>query len=389
MKYIVKNIRSFFVTEKMIFFLIMLCVITSSFIVNFSYGLYQNYNVVIEKENSEQNEIVIDINDSSAITKEKIRNCVISVSSETNDKIGMYYIRPEIKPFTDGSEYGLMDIRFTVKNSQILPCDIIYQNLKNYGNWKGGIYFSDEQEINGERVAIAREVNTISPENCYTTPITTRTEGAKRWIEVQGKEYEVIGYHSLGYAPYVPFESLDDDTTFSLFIDIWFEAPITRPQYNELKNKFEGMFGSAITFPVMDIPESENYYLYNTIIVISILIALLAAINFAVLYKYILSKRTKKLAVFRICGCTKAKAFTMFISECMLLMIPLFVATTIIYDRFILPKLGDHFEYIESAYSIKLYLLIFMIYIVASAFVLSFMISGFLSKSIREAKEEK
>ena len=79
----------------------------------------------------------------------------------------------------------------------------------------------------------------------------------------------------------------------------------------------------------------------------------------------------------------------MFLSECMLIAIPLFAATTVIYDRIVLPKLGQHFEYIESAYSIKLYLLIFCIYIAATLIVLLFMISGFLRKTIREAKEEK
>lgn len=99
----------------------------------------------------------------------------------------------------------------------------------------------------------------------------------------------------------------------------------------------------------MDIPESENYYLYNTIIIISILIAILAAVNFAVLYRYILSRRTKTLAVFRMRALNTA--LRMFLSECMFITVPLFALTTIIYDKFMLPKLGQHFEYIESAYS--------------------------------------
>ncbi len=79
----------------------------------------------------------------------------------------------------------------------------------------------------------------------------------------------------------------------------------------------------------------------------------------------------------------------MFLSECMIIAVPLFALTTLIYDKFVLPKLGQHFEYIESAYSPKLYLLIFGIYIAATFVVLLFMISGFLRKTIREAKEEK
>ena len=390
MKYILKNLVSFLKNEKMIFLLVILCIITSSFVINFSYGLYQNFNVVREEtENDELVEIIIEINDSKQVTKNKIKNCVFSISGKTNNAIDMYLVSPSIRASSNRDLWNTMNCRFAIRDNHLYPCEIFYSNLQEFGNWDTGEYFSVQNEVNGDLVAVAKKVDESSPNYCTTTLITTRTEKNRRWIEIQGKEYEVIGYQKFEEAPYVPLESLDDNTEFEHLIIVHFEKPITRSQYNEVRERFEDSFGSAITVPDLDIPEVENYYLYNTIIIISILIALLAAINFSVLYKYILFKRMKKLAVFRICGCTKVKAFTILISECMLLMIPLFVATTIIYNRFVLPKLGEHFKYIESAYSMKLYLLIFIIYTFASVIVLSFMIRGFLSKSIREAKEEK
>ncbi|MBE6845703.1 MAG: FtsX-like permease family protein [Ruminococcus sp.] len=389
MKFILKNLKSFIQNEKMIFLLIFICIITSSFIINFSYGLYQNYNVIKEEEESENYNITIDINDKSNVSKEKIKKCVLSISPETNDKIIMYSFNLEIEPFTEESNWGLMRTDFTIRNNHFHPCEILYKNLQELGNWQGGEYFNEQQEINGELVAVVHSINTISQDNCFTTPLTTRIEGNKRWIMVQNKEYEVIGYNTVYSAPLIPFESLDEDTMFRDFIYISFENPITNAQYKEVKKNFEATFGDAVTVPDLDIPEAEIIYLYNTIILISIMIAVLAAINFAVLYRYILSKRTKTLAVFRICGCTKFKALGMFLSECMMIAVPLFALTTLIYDKFVLPKLGKHFEYIESAYSTKLYLLIFGIYIAATLVVLIFMISGFLRKNIREAKEER
>jgi len=73
MKFILKNLKSFIQNEKMIFLLIFICIITSSFIINFSYGLYQNYNVIKEEEESENYNITIDINDKSNVSKEKIK----------------------------------------------------------------------------------------------------------------------------------------------------------------------------------------------------------------------------------------------------------------------------------------------------------------------------
>ena len=77
-----------------------------------------------------------------------------------------------------------------------------------------------------------------------------------------------------------------------------------------------------------------------------------------------------------------------YISECMLIAIPLFTLTTVFYDKVVLPYLSKYFEYIEGAYNIKLYLLIFAIYIFSTIFVLLIMILRFLRKTINEARRE-
>ena len=394
MKYTIKNFRSFIRTEKMIFLLILLCIVTSSFIINFSYGLYQNYNVIKEEQESEFKDLCITINDSDSVTKDKLKNCVFSISDKTNKSISMYLVFPIIEPFYSMQDNGWnrVTIRFTAENGIIKPSTAFAQQIEENGKMISGEYFTEEQEENGDLVALVR--SPVDPEYKdtmvdVTSEITTRIEGKKRWVEIQNKEYEVIGYHEYLATPYFPFESLDDPTTFQDSITLIFPNSMTNSQYKEIKMNFEGMFGSAITVPELDIPESENYYLYNTIIIISIMIAILAAINFAVLYKYILSKRIKTLTIFRICGCTRSKTLAMFLSECMMIAVPLFALTTLIYDKFVLPKLGQHLEYIESAYSPKLYLLIFGIYITATLIVLLLMINVFLRKTICEAKEVK
>lgn len=352
--------------------------------------MYQNYHIIKEEESSDLVELSINVEDSSAVTKDALKECIFSISDETNDSIDLYFVSPIVEPFYTMQEegWGILSCRFTVDSGKICACSLFEENLIKNGNLISGEYFSDEQEANGDLVAIIRDVINEEDDTDCTKTITTRVEGDQRWIEIQGKEYKVIGYHTQLLTPYFPFESLDEDTTFQM-IAIHFNKPITSSVYNEIKEHFESTFGSAITVPDLEIPEPENYYLYNTIILISILIAILAAINFAVLYKYILSKRTKTLAVFRICGCTKAKVLRMFLSECMKIAIPLFAATTLIYDKLVLPKLGQHFEHIESAYSIKLYLLIFRIYIAATLIVLMIMISSFLGKTIYESREDK
>ncbi len=382
MKYILKNIKAFVKTEKMIFLLIIMCIITSSFIINFSYGLYQNYHVLKEEEESELYEFDVLFNNSkdAFVSKKELKNVVLSFSDTLNESIDMYLVEPLCDEFMD-TGFNRIVIRFSIKDGNIMPCDVFESNMKEYDTLISGRYFSDEEEKYGEHVALV--FDDIGKNESFTESLMIDDNT----IQFQGNKFKIIGIQKI-HPLIVPFNSLEDDTPINNIL-FSFKKPITRSSYDEIKNVLISNFGNLANVPDIDIPEAENYYLYNTIILISIMIAFLAAINFAVLYKYILSKRTKSLTIFRICGCTKAKVLAMFISECMIIAVPLFAVTTLIYDKFVLPKLGRHFEYIESAYSIKLYLLIFGIYIATTLVVLLFMISGFLKKTIREAKEEK
>lgn len=387
MKYIFKNIKLFIKNETMIFFLVIISTITSSFIIIFSYGLYQSYITAKSEENNKTKGIMIDIFDTDSVTKEKLKNCLFSISDKTNDHITMYIVSPVVKEF-DYDKWRSLYNRFTVKNGEIASSDLFENNLRKNGNLISGYYFTDEQERNGELVALAR-INSENFDIDFTEQITTRVEGEKRWIQIQGKEYEVIGWHNQEPIPYFPFESLDETTTFQNYIDILFDRPVRRSEYKDIKNNFEKTFDSAVRVPNINIPENENIYFYNTILIISILIAFLASVNFSMLYKYVLSKRTNMLTVFRICGCTKSKTIIFFLVECMIITIPLFIITTIIYDKFLLLWFGNYIEYISEVYDIKIYLTIFAIYAITSLMVLITMIKNFLQKTICEAKGGK
>ena len=44
MKHLLLNLKSFYKNDRLIIFIMIICVVTSAFIINFSYGLYYNYN---------------------------------------------------------------------------------------------------------------------------------------------------------------------------------------------------------------------------------------------------------------------------------------------------------------------------------------------------------
>ena len=253
MKYIKKNLIIFIKNEKMIFFLMLLCIFTSSFIIDFSYGLYQNFHVIKAEEESELYEFEIPFNNDlngNYAAKEAVKSTLLTFSEKLNDSIDMYLVLPHLDEIP-AEEYGNTFIRFTIKNSAIAPCEMFKNNLKKYGAFIEGEYFSEAQEANGDNVVLA-----------FNGDISNKLLVKDDKISLQGKLYDVIGIQKM-HPIIVPFNSLNEDTPINTIL-FHFKKPVTRSQYNEIKEIFSNNFGEIASIPDLDIPESENYYLYNT-----------------------------------------------------------------------------------------------------------------------------
>lgn len=372
MSYALKNIIICIKKEFTVFLLILLCVCSSAIVVHFAYGLYQNYNIILEEGENDSKELIISINNPEMVTKQSLQECLLSLSDELNEAIEMYMVNPKIEPFCDKEyEWGTMHIRFTIQNQIISPCELFAQNITNNGALTSGSYFTSQQEAHGETVAI---VGPSSGNDSCTDAITIHTDDATRWVSIQGKEYKVIGEQKMTGCPMIPFLSLDDNTQMKDSVLIWFENIMTRSQYNELKDAFESRFGSAITVPELDIPETGQRYLYRTILMICAAIALLAAANFSVLYQYLLEQRKKQIAVFRICGCRNSRTIWIFLLECLIVMLPAYWLSVGLFVKLILPRCRQLYPYMEGAYRTEIYLAIFAIYFLISAAVITLLI---------------
>ena len=127
--------------EPLLFVLIMLCVISSAIILHFSYGLYQNYHVIIVEKENEMNELVIEIVDPERVTKQKYEDALLSLSDDVNDAVIMYLVQPKIEPIASmnlENGWGYMEVRFTIRNHAVAPCEIFHENLENYGSLMKG-----------------------------------------------------------------------------------------------------------------------------------------------------------------------------------------------------------------------------------------------------------
>lgn len=61
-KYTLKNIKSFFINNFIIFILLVISTITSAIVIFFSYGVYQNYNTILSYKEDDLSDDYIGIN---------------------------------------------------------------------------------------------------------------------------------------------------------------------------------------------------------------------------------------------------------------------------------------------------------------------------------------
>lgn len=357
-----------FKNDKTIFFLMLICVVVSAIILNFSYGLYQNYSVMKHESLGKTYEIPVSLRDSS-ITKSEVKKYITGISSQTNNDIIAWSFQFEKDNIT-------FDSCVTVRNNIITTSKIYGNNLLNYSFITEGRYFYPSEEENSERVALVHDDN-FTGHNSETDKFPIK----ENKVTVFGEEFEIIGKQNKTEAPMIPFSSIDDESVLnSMYIN--FESRITKSRLNELTETAEKILGDRIHIPNINLPDNNELYLYNTVMFISVVISLISAANIAILYRYILIKRRKEIAVFRICGCTKTKAVLIYIKECMALIMPAAMISTIIFHLFILPSFSNTYPYMAGAFNLPVYSAIIGIFFLASLIVLVTMVSGEANKSV-------
>ena len=380
-KYLVKNLKSLLTKQGVISLLLVVNIVVSALVICFSYGLYQHYNIVIDEGDKQPTSLKLYGNPDyittdergvpfSGVTFQNAIDLAKAIPDETAQKISFHFKSPlEADVFDIG--YGAFTFYFVCRDGEIHSPYIMYPE---------GTY------PNGEKVAM---VSTEQLEDHFA-PTFQHFNGLDvssiplseydKEIIVDGQAYEVVifGGVNAGSIPNIPITSVGPSTLIryaqSYVMVIYIDVRLTTTDYNNIAQAVESVMGDVAYLEKPEITDIVETYYYKTIILISIVIAILAAINMAILYRYIFEKRSSELAIFRICGCSKAKAVMSYLMECMIINAPLFALTQLCYHKFIMPKLSDMFQYMEGAYSFKLYAAIFGIYVVASLAVMLVMI---------------
>jgi ABC-type antimicrobial peptide transport system permease subunit len=205
-----------------------------------------------------------------------------------------------------------------------------------------------------------------SDENLIVLPSYAKDELIGKTVRLLGKDYTVIGILGENASDefQVPFKTLDDSCSVS-DISLLDDNALDVQSFAKLKKAFAEVLDCDVNFPPVETVDLSEIKFYNSIIFMSVAVAVASAVNLAMLFRYVIKSRNKQTAVFLLCGCTRGKIRRMYTAEIGIISVSIYGVFAAVFNYALLPLLKVFFEYIEVAYNPRVYLTIFGIYIVS------------------------
>lgn len=384
----IKSIYHLIRQQRFLTFLILINAMITAIVICFSYGVYQNYQTMMEVGEQTSKTVTVqavgDVADTYAafpevegcdmtdeytsISKGDVVALLAALKDTTKDQID----HVECSVLLTDNVYGLMVYHFFFRPTS--------EGLVPAGN--GELFFSKEDYLNGTRCAVIGGV--LTTEHAYHVMVSGMTWKGHygriveigEELDIGGQKYKVtdradnyVSALAEDHSIFIPFTSLADDAPLRHKDDtlkIVFKKTVNLGVYNDIVDAAtETLTGKGGVVP-LDLSALTDLKYINSIIFITVILSLLSAVDLCIIYRYIVESDRRRLVIFRLCGQSRASSVMGYIAQTALLIIPPFIIAQAVFGLFLLPALEDRFTYIRDFFSPPLYAAIFAVYAVTS-----------------------
>lgn len=205
---------------------------------------------------------------------------------------------------------------------------------------------------------------------------------------LNGTSYKVAGCGIPGMGGFVlqiqiPLESMADDMLFSSMM-IQFKTPILHSEYEALKSTLEEALDYRVKFSDFCSVSLDEIQTMKTMMMVSVLMALVASFIICLIYRNILEKRVYTTGIYQICGCTRLRAAMIYIVEIFILLSLSTMAGSVLYLKTIMPVLEPYFSYFTDIYSKNITYILPLVYLGVVLVVSTIMIGFKMKKTPKE-----
>lgn len=338
------NLKRLIKGERAIALLFLLVQLMSVITIFFSYGIINHFNTKVNEVEGISLKYHLGRQVDMHMNKEEVERFYEEIIPVIKNKVD--YI--SIIGYTDESVGVQVSFGYEKNKLVVSP----YLN-SIAGNMVEGRMLSDEEINSDKNVAVVG--TDILVEN--------------NMVRIGAEEYKVIGV--TGVAPcsdviFVPFKAMPDNYNRIVNIGIYLEKPLLESEYNAMVKATRRNMGDKVKVPEFDgIKNTSFIRVYNDLIFVTVILIAVCALNYCIIYRYILEKRRRSFAIARICGCTRTKAIIIYMVELLLISFLTLLVGAITYLKFLLPKAVEYFEYIEYYHNTSNNIQIIIIYILS------------------------
>ena len=385
MKYIFINIKNFIKRETVVFCLVVLCILCSVIIINFSFGFYHHLEQKKLDSDSGMKELTINFQDAKRTTVTK-GSLIEALCQLDNSVLENCIISFEGRFAEDKTENPAIDntmlvefMPFSIQDGMVTVAPL-EQEWKETSTIVDGSYFTAAQVENAELVCLAPIVGEYEGEEATWAKRYSAIQNGKYMIH--GKEYTCIGHVDwYSIIPMVPVTTVED-SCYIQRVSFTYKNILKRKDYMEISELMREIYGDMADIPVLDIQEVDSLRFYDTLLILCIILIGMSGIVLSLLYEYILLRRKRQLTIYRICGITRGQAKILYFMECLFPSVVLYLIAILFFHFVLLPYFSDIFEYITTSYSLFSYGMLGIMYISITSIILYIMICRQMGQNV-------
>lgn len=419
MKYLIKNLKHFFRDDKAMAFLCIFCSFLTAVVIFFSVGLIQHFQKqreygdsdsydmtiaytslrnLMQTQNADYKETALSykhyltVGELKALLREVdpsvLNNCsIINISamySTNTDSIHCEYL--------DGGGLSINNIDlanlYFCYDKQADMFTATVSDQKNAMKLSAaqpllfGKRLTNEDYIDGRKnivmgIGVFNDLfvsDRKKAEYGYNTEISNTFDYAlPKSFTAFGEDYQIIGITQRADELTLPISSLPDTMILKsigpYLLSLHYDVPITHLQYTYLNAMLEDRFDGELS--VREIDFHHRYAVFYSMMLSAVcMIAIIAAINIALMFRYVILKRKRQIAVFKLCGCSGFKMILIFFGEVMVLIVPSFLIGMFVYFSAVSRKMQEIFIYMRDVYTNKVCIVSCLIAIAILGFIL-------------------